>query len=110
MSEVHYYFKKQTKYPPRIFVFMNANLWRDRNRRTMGLAFELPFLKRKMNSEGIEYEKQFSRLHAYQYERWEPMLEAEIKEAQILDKEFPGEGTGFFNQLLSFQNKYPLAA
>lgn len=110
MNEAHYYFKKQTKYPPRIYVFMHGEKWLDRNRRTMGLAFELPFLKRKMNSEEIEYEAQFCRLHGYQYESWEPILEAELKEAEILDKERPGEGTDFINELLSFQNKYQLAA
>ena len=36
---VAYYFKPQTKYPPRIYVFMHAEIWCDRNRRPIGLGY-----------------------------------------------------------------------
>ncbi len=48
-GKVEYYFKPQTKYPPRIYVFMDAEIWCDRNRRPMGLYNAVPFLSRPMN-------------------------------------------------------------
>jgi len=37
---------RKRKYPPRIYVFMHAELWRDRNRRPMVLFYAYPFLSR----------------------------------------------------------------
>jgi hypothetical protein len=67
-GRVDYYFKPQTKYPPRIYVFINAELWCDRNRRPMGLFHALPFLSRPMNREEIEYHHFNTRLCYHQYE------------------------------------------
>ncbi|WP_345947714.1 hypothetical protein ABDD95_12730 [Mucilaginibacter sp. PAMB04274] len=105
---VAYYFKPQTKYPPRIYVFMHAEIWCDRNRRPMGLFHALPFLKRRMNSEEIEYHHFNTRLCYYQYEDWGRLLYAEDKEAEQLELEQPGIGVAFLESLRSFQGKYPL--
>ena len=88
-GRVDYYFKPQTKYPPRIYVFMHAEVWCDRNRRPMGLFHALPFLSRPMNREEIEYHHFNTRLCYHQYEDWEKLLYAEKQEAAELDKETP---------------------
>lgn len=107
---VAYYFKPQTKYPPRIYVFMDAELWRDRNRRPMGLHSAFPFLTRPMNKEEIEYHDFNWRLCYHQYEDWDKLIYAEEKEAEELDREKQGTGTAFLNQLKSFRAKFPLKA
>ncbi|WDF55804.1 hypothetical protein [Mucilaginibacter sp. KACC 22063] len=107
-ARVDYYFKPQTKYPPRIYVFMDADLWRDRNRRPMGLHTAFPFLSRPMTKGEIEYHHFDWRLCYHQYEDWERLLYAEEKEAGDLDLETEGAGTDFLNQLKSFREKFPL--
>lgn len=108
-GRVAYYFKPQTKYPPRIYVFMHAEVWCDRNRRPMGLFHALPFLSRPMNRGEIEYHHFDMRLCYYQYEDWDKLLYAEEKEAAELDQESPGRGTAFLEELLGCRHKYPLA-
>lgn len=108
-GRVDYYFKPQTKYPPRIYVFMDAELWRDRNRRPMGLHTAFPFLSRPMNKEEIEYHHFNWRLCYHQYGDWDKLLYAERQEADELDKEDPGIGTDFLDRLKSFREKFPLA-
>jgi hypothetical protein len=54
-GRVDYYFTPQTKFPPRVYVFIHAEIWQDRNRRPMGLLHATPFLSRPMNSGEIEY-------------------------------------------------------
>lgn len=105
---VAYYYKPQTKYPPRIYVFMDAELWRDRNRRPMGLHTAFPFLTRPMNKEEIEYHHFNERLCYHQYENWGKLLYAEEKEAEQLDLENPGSGTAFLEKLKTFQGRYTL--
>lgn len=105
---VAYYYKPQTKYPPRIYVFMQAELWRDRNRRPMGLHNAFPFLVRPMNQEEIEYHHFNERLCYHQYEDWGKLIYAEEKEADFLDLENPGTGTEFLLKLRSFQDRYLL--
>ncbi|MES2274966.1 MAG: hypothetical protein V4592_03010 [Bacteroidota bacterium] len=109
-GRVDYYFKPQTKYPPRIYVFMDAELWRDRNRRPMGLHTAFPFLSRPMNQEEIEYHHFNWRLCYHQYEDWDKLLYAEQQEADELDKENPGKGAAFLNKLLSFRQQYSLGS
>ena len=106
---VAYYFKRQTKYPPRIYVFMQAELWCDRNRRPMGLYSEIPFLTRPMNREEIEYHHFNWRLCYHQYEDWDQLLFAEQQEADQLDAEVPGTGSAFLEKLKDFRFKYPLS-
>lgn len=107
-GRVDYYFKPQTKYPPRIYVFMDAELWRDRNRRPMGLFHAVPFLSRPMNPEEIEYHHFNWRLCYHQYEDWDKLLYAEQQEADELDKEDPGTGTDFLQKLQGFRGQFPL--
>lgn len=108
-GKVDYYYKPQTKYPPRIYVFMHAETWCDRNRRPMGLFHAYPFLSRPMNREEIEYHHFDTRLCYHQYENWDKLMYAEEKEAAELDLESPGTGTAFLQQLESFQKRFPLA-
>jgi hypothetical protein len=105
-----YYYKPQTKYPPRIYVYMDAELWRDRNRRPMGLHTAFPFLTRPMNQEEIEYHHFNERLCYHQYENWEKLIYAEEKEAEQLDLEDPGTGTAFLEKLKTFQDRYTLGS
>lgn len=107
-GRVDYYFKPQTKYPPRIYVFMDADIWCDRNRRPMGLFNAVPFLSRPMNREEIEYHHFNWRLCYHQYEDWDKLLYAEQQEADELDKEDPGTGTAFLQRLQSFRERFSL--
>lgn len=107
---VAYYFKPQTKYPPRIYVFMHAEIWCDRNRRPMGLHTAFPFLTRPMNREEIEYHHFDTRLCYHQYEDWSKLLYAEEKEAGELDRENTGIGAAFLERLRSFQLRFPLTS
>lgn len=107
-GKVAYYFKPQTKYPPRIYVYMDADLWRSRNRRPMGLQNAVPFLSRPMNSEEIEYHHFNIRLCCYQYEDWDKLIYAEEQEAEELDREDPGTGTAFLDNLKSFRERYAI--
>jgi hypothetical protein len=107
-GKVDYYFKPQSKYPPRIYVFMHAEIWCDRNRRPMGLFHALPFLSRPMNREEIEYHHFNTRLCYHQYEDWDKLLYAEEQEAAELDRENPGRGAAFLEELKGFREKYPL--
>jgi hypothetical protein len=109
-GKVDYYFKPQTKYPPRIYVFMHAEIWCDRNRRPMGLFHALPFFSRPMNEEEIEYHHFDTRLCYHQYEDWDKLLYAERQEAEQLDKENPGMGTALINRLSALREKFPLKA
>ncbi|UOE52551.1 hypothetical protein MTO98_15855 [Mucilaginibacter sp. SMC90] len=106
---VAYYYKPQTKYPPRIYVFMHAEIWCDRNRRPMGLQYAFPFLTRPMNHEEIEYHHFDIRLCYHQYEDWGKLIYAEEQEAERLDAERAGSGTAFLAELKGYQPKYPLA-
>jgi len=103
---VEYYFKPPTKYPARIYVFMHAEIWQDRNRRPMGLYKAFPFLKRPMNREEIEYHHFNTRLCYHQYEDWDKLLWAEEKEAEELDRENPGSGTAFLTRLKAFRKQF----
>lgn len=107
---VAYYYKPQTKYPPRIYVFMQAELWQDRNRRPMGLHTAFPFLTRPMNGEEIEYHHFNERLCYHQYEDWGKLIYAEEKEAEQLDLENPGTGAAFLEKLKCFQDRYSLGS
>ncbi|MFC0513102.1 hypothetical protein ACFFGT_02785 [Mucilaginibacter angelicae] len=107
-GRVDYYFKPQTKYPPRIYVFMHAEIWCDRNRRPMGLYYAVPFLSRPMNRVEIEYHHFNIRLCYYQYGDWDKLIYAEEQEADELDKENPGSGTAFLEKLKSFTGTYSL--
>lgn len=109
-GRVDYYFKPPTKYPPRVYVFMHAEIWCDRNRRPMGLFHALPFLSRPMNREEIEYHHFNTRLCYDQYEDWEKLLYAEEQEADEMDQECPGKGTAFLEELKGFRMKYPLGS
>lgn len=105
---VAYYFKPQTKYPPRIYVYMHSEIWCHRNRRPMGLHTAFPFLTRPMNREEIEYHHFDTRLCYRQYEDWDRLLYAEQQEADELDTEQAGTGTAFLNALRSFRSRYTL--
>lgn len=107
-GRVDYYFKPVTKYPARIYVFMHAEIWCDRNRRPMGLYYSFPFLSRPMNQQEIEYHHFNSRLCYHQYESWKHLLAAESREAQQLDLERPGTGQQFLASLEGFQSTYSL--
>lgn len=103
---VKYIFRHKTKYPARIYVFMNGQDWLQRNMRVSGCQGIPPFLTRPMNSEEIEYHHFDMRQTAYQYENWANFFEAELKEAMVLDRECPGLGTDFINKLKKFENRY----
>jgi hypothetical protein len=105
---VAYYFKPQTKYPPRIYVFMHAEIWCDRNRRPMGLCYAQPFLTRPMNKEAIEYHHFNIRLCYHQYADWDKLIYAEEQEAEELDKESPGTGAIFLEKIRGFPQRYPV--
>lgn len=107
-GRVDYYYKRETKYPPRIYVFIHAELWPDRNRRPMGLFYAKPFLSRPMNKEELEYHHFDERLCYYQYEDWDKLIFAEEQEAVEINKENPGLGDLFFASLVKFKNSYPL--
>ncbi len=107
-GKVEYYFKPQTKFPPRIYVFMDAEVWQKRNRRPMGLFNAIPFLSRPMNKEEIEYHHFNWRLCYHQYEDWDKLIYAEEQEAAELDKENPGSGTEFLERLKSYRERYPM--
>jgi hypothetical protein len=107
-GRVDFYFKPQTKYPPRIYVYMHAETWCDRNRRPMGLFYAVPFLSRPMNKEEIEYHHFDIRLCYHQYEDWDKLIYAEEQEAAELDKETPGSGTIFLDKLKGFNEYYVL--
>ncbi len=109
-GRVDYYFKPQTKYPPRIYVYMHAEIWCDRNRRPMGLHAAFPFLSFPMNKGEIEYHHFDWRLCYHQYEDWDKLIYAEEKEAEELDMEMEGTGTDFLNKLKTFRSKFPLKA
>jgi hypothetical protein len=109
-GRVDFYYKPQTKYPPRIYLFMHAETWCDRNRRPMGLFYAMPFLSRPMNREEIEYHHFDIRLCYHQYEDWDKLIYAEEQEAGELDKEKPGVGTAFINQLRSFRKRCPIGS
>lgn len=108
-GKVDYYYKPPNKYPARIYVFMQAELWCDRNRRPMGLQNAFPFLSRPMNKEELEYHHFSWRLCYYQYERWDKLLDAEQKEAEECDREMPGSRTVFLEKLAANKRRYPLA-
>ncbi|NHA02669.1 hypothetical protein G7092_02615 [Mucilaginibacter sp. HC2] len=107
---VAYYFKSQTKYPPRIYAFIHAETWCDRNRRPMGLHTAFPFLTRPMSTAEIEYHHFDWRLCYHQYEDWDKLLRAAEQEAEELDTDKEGTGTDFLNQLKAFRSKFPLNA
>jgi hypothetical protein len=109
-GRVDFYYKPQTKYPPRIYLFMHAEVWCDRNRRPMGLYHALPFLSRPMNREEIEYHHFDIRLCYHQYEDWDKLLYAEQQEAVLLDIEKAGTGTAFLEALESFRERYPVGS
>lgn len=107
-GQVAYYFKPQTKYPPRIYAFIHAELWCERNRRPMGLHTAFPFLTRPMSKAEIEYHHFDWRLCYHQYEDWDKLLGAAAQEAEELDSDHEGQGGDFFNALKSFCSKFPL--
>ncbi|QEM07893.1 hypothetical protein DIU31_031940 [Mucilaginibacter rubeus] len=107
---VAYYFKPQTKYPPRIYAFIHAETWCDRNRRPMGLHTAIPFLTRPMSTAEIEYHHFDWRLCYHQYEDWDKLMRASAQEAEELDTDEDGTGTDFLNQLSAFGSKFPLKA
>ncbi len=109
-GRVDFYFKPQTKYPPRIYLFMHAETWCDRNRRPMGLFYAVPFLSRPMNKEEIEYHHFDIRLCYHQYDDWDKLIYAEEQEAAELDKETPGSGTIFLDKLKGFREYYVLGS
>ena len=105
---VAYYFKGQTKYPPRIYAFIHAEIWCDRNRRPMGLHTAFPFLTRRMSKAEIEYHHFDWRLCYHQYESWDKLLKAAVQEADELDADNEGTGVEFLNRLTEFRSKFPL--
>jgi hypothetical protein len=105
-GRVDFYYKPQTKYPPRIYMYMHAEIWCDRNRRPMGLFYAVPFLSRPMNVAEIEYHHFDYHLCYHQYEDWKKLLYAEEQEAGELDKESPGSGTAFLEKLKSCRQQY----
>ena len=109
-GRVDFYYKPQTKYPPRIYLFMHAEIWCDRNRRPMGLYHAMPFLSRPMNKEEIEYHHFDIRLCYHQYEDWEKLIYAEEQEADLLDIENPGTGTAFLKKLQGFRERCPIGS
>jgi hypothetical protein len=108
-GRVDYYYKRETKYPPRIYVFVHAELWPDRNRRPMGLLYAKPFHSRAMNKEELEFHHFDERLCYYQYEDWDKLIFAEEQEANELDKENAGYGQLFLDKLRKFKELFPLA-
>ncbi|QEM06185.1 hypothetical protein DIU31_022685 [Mucilaginibacter rubeus] len=107
-GRVDYYYKPQTKYPPRIYVYMHAETWCDRNRRPMGLFYAHPFLSRPMNREEIEYHHFDIRLCYHQYEDWDKLIYAEQQEAEELNKESAGTGSDFLEKLMGYRERYTI--
>jgi hypothetical protein len=109
-GRVDFYYKPQTKYPPRIYLFMHAETWCDRNRRPMGLFHAVPFLSRPMNQEEIEYHHFDIRLCYHQYEDWDKLIYSEEQEAEFLDRETPGVGKAFLRELKTFRERCPIGS
>lgn len=107
-GRVDLYFKPENSYPARIYVFMHAEMWRDRNRRPMGLAFSHPFISRPMTKEEIEYHHFDIRLCYHQYESLEKLLFSEQCECDFLDIQSVWMGTRYMHQLKKLINKYPI--
>jgi hypothetical protein len=103
-GRVDYYFKPKGTYPARIYVFMHAEMWPDRNRRPMGLAFSHAFLSRPMHSEEIEYHHFDFRLCYHQYNSFAALINAEEKEVEFLETEMPGVGIEFMAKLKTFKS------
>lgn len=74
-----YFIKKKTKYPKRIFVFMQFEQWAWRNLRPMGLINERPFAVRKMTELEIKDCEALKRLSYCQYEDFELFIQDEQK-------------------------------
>ena len=106
---IAYYFKPETKYPPRIYLFIHSEMWQNRNLRPMGLHGSHPFLRRPMTIEEIEENHFNNRMRYFQYENWEKLLKDEAAESVLLDK-YHGEGYGakFLKELESFKVRYRL--
>ncbi|WCT13285.1 hypothetical protein [Mucilaginibacter jinjuensis] len=107
---VAYYFKPQTKYPPRFYAFIHAETWCERNRRPMGLHTAIPFLTRPMSTAEIEYHHFDWRLCYHQYEDWDKLMRASAQEAEELDTDEEGTGKDFLDQLSAFRSNFPLKA
>lgn len=107
-GRVDLYFKAAGAYPARIYLFMHAEMWPDRNRRPMGLAFSHPFLSRPMSKEEIEYHHYDTRLRYYQYENWDKLLFSEQCECDFLDVQSIWIGTRYMHKLKSYINKFKI--
>lgn len=106
---VGYYYKRQTKYAPRIYMFIHHENWPDRNRRPMGLHQARPFYTRPMSQEEIEYHHFDSRLCYRQYEDWPNLLADEADSASELEEEQGGLGARVLDDLASFRRIHPLS-
>jgi len=100
-NRVEYFYKRQTKYPPRVYIFLEASSWEPRNRRPMGLQNSFPFLERT----GLyDYEKKVcltsNRQTYFQFESWNDLLVYEEGEGASLE---------WLNKLKSLKKDYPLS-
>lgn len=105
-GRVEYVFRPRTTYPPRIYVFMHAELWLQRNRIVSGCSRISPFFSRPMNSEELIYHHFDTRLVAYQFENWSSFIEHEKFEFKIWNGEKESFGDKLLNELLAFQDIY----
>lgn len=103
---MHYIYKPANTYPARIYVFVHAEIWRDRNKRPMGLLGAVPFLIRAMNSEEIEDHHFDNRMCYRQYEDFDKLMKRELFEAEFSNIDNPGSGDEFIKELELFKNRY----
>lgn len=102
MSKTAYLYKPKgkSKYPERVYVFLNWELWNTRNLAPMGLLKNsTPFLVREMTDWELDFVKGCPRLITIQYENWEGL----ISDDKTMD--LP---ESHFEQLAELKLKYPL--
>lgn len=75
-ASVSYYYKPQTKYPPRVYVMLG--FWLPRNLRPMGLYHASPLYTRLVTEGEIINMISSLRQKYYQYESWKELIQAEI--------------------------------
>lgn len=100
-NRVEYFYKPETKYPARIYLFLEASVWEPRNRRPMGLQNSLPILDRV----GMyDHEKKTcltsNRQTYFQFESWQDLMLYEKDE---------GASREWLNRLENLKKNYPLS-
>lgn len=79
-GHIHYVFKsKATKYPARIYLFVDGAAWPQRNRRVMGCMGVYPFAERAMTRDECISNHFAQRLKYHQYDNIDALIKDEIE-------------------------------